>query len=76
MKTLAENISTYRSLRAAGMSEADATKAMIRDHGLSFDAAVDLAWQAARGHSAPKPGSRAAIRHEAAATNHDAHTEE
>ena len=70
MATLAENITTYRSLRASGLSESDATRTMIRDHGLTFDGAVNLAWQAAKGTSAPSPGSAAAMRHEGAAQSH------
>lgn len=64
--TSAEIQAKYISLRSSGLSEGDACRALMAD-GVSFQAAVDASWKAAKGTLAPRAGSLAAIRHDAAA---------
>jgi hypothetical protein len=64
-----DQIDEYKNLIRGGMSEREACSALMKK-GMSFDAAVDLSYLVANRKPAPKAGSSAAIRHDAAADRH------
>lgn len=54
MKTTTSPTETYRAAKTASGSSADACRAVMAAHGLTFDQAVELSWHIETGKPEPK----------------------